>query len=82
MKDELGFSRFVIADKDKVFSMLGYRTGVIPLIGHNLPCIFDDSLLDFDYIYGGSGDEYHTLKIIPKDVIRLNNVIGHIGVLE
>jgi len=58
--------------------MTGYKAGSIPLIGHNLPCVFDDCLLDYDYIYGGSGDELHTLKIAPNDVMRLNNIIKHI----
>ena len=78
MKQSLEFSKLKMADREKVQEMTGYKTGSIPLIGHNLPCVFDDCLLDYDYIYGGSGDELHTLKIVPNDVIRLNNIIKHI----
>jgi len=78
IKQNLGFSKLKMADREKVQKMTGYEIGVIPLIGHNLPCVFDDCLLNYDYIYGGSGDELHTLKITPNDVIRLNNVIKHI----
>ena len=78
MKQELGFSKLKMADKKKVQKETGYETGAIPLVGHNLPCVFDDCLLDNDYIYGGSGDKWHTLKIVPNDVMRLNNIIRHI----
>ena len=78
MKQSLGFSKLKMADREKVQEMTGYKAGSIPLIGHNLPCVFDDCLLDYDYIYGGSGDELHTLKIAPNDVMRLNNIIKHI----
>lgn len=78
MKQDLGFSKLKMADKEKVQKITGYEIGVIPLIGHNLPCVFDDSLLNCDYIYGGSGDALHTLKIAPNDVMHLNKVIRHI----
>ncbi|MNN70372.1 YbaK / prolyl-tRNA synthetases associated domain protein [compost metagenome] len=65
-----------MAEKSLVQELTGYPAGAIPLIGHRLPCIFDHRLLAFDYVYGGSGDELHTLKIAPNDVIRLNDVIG------
>ena len=71
----MGFTVFKMADKDQAETATGYLIGAIPLIGHNLPCLFDSTLLDFDYIYGGTGDELHTLKILPADVIRLNEVI-------
>lgn len=75
MKRQFGYSKFKMADRRKVEQQIGYRVGAIPLIGHDLPCIFDDSLLKYDYIYGGTGDELVTLKIKPQDVKRLNNVI-------
>jgi Cys-tRNA(Pro)/Cys-tRNA(Cys) deacylase len=78
IKEALGFSKFKFADKDKVEKVTGYSVGAIPFIGHNLPCIFDKQLLELDFIYGGSGDAFHTLKIAPVDVERLNNVIKYI----
>lgn len=75
IKQVLGFAKFKMAAKEKVEEQTGYQTGVIPLIGHHLPCIFDSTLLENDYIYGGSGEELHTLKIAPADVFRLNHII-------
>lgn len=76
LKARFGFSRLKMADRKKVPAQTGYTVGSIPLIGLELDCIFDDSLLAFDYIYGGTGDELVTLKIRPADVKRLNRVFG------
>ena len=76
MKDSLGFSKFKLADKKKIQKATGYEPGMIPLVGLELDCIFDDFLLMWDYIYGGTGNELITLKIAPADIKRLNKVIG------
>ncbi len=76
MKAKFGFAKLKMADRKKVQQQTGYTTGSIPLIGLGLDCIFDDSLLDFDFIYGGTGDELVTLKIRPADVKRLNQITG------
>ncbi len=73
LKAELSFSKLKFADKDIVKEVTGYTVGSIPLIGHNLICAMDRTLLQYDYIYGGTGDEYHTLKIAPLDVFKLSN---------
>lgn len=64
-----------MADKTKIQKEIGYPIGAIPLIGHNLPCIFDEAILEYDYVFGGTGDEFHTLKIVPRDLLRLSNVM-------
>ncbi|CQR55501.1 hypothetical protein [Paenibacillus riograndensis] len=38
----------------------------------------DNRLLSMDYIYGGSGDELHTLKIAPAEVVRLNRILAFV----
>lgn len=73
LKAELNLSKLKFADRDIVKEATGYEVGSVPLIGHNLRCAIDKTLLQFDYIYGGSGDKYHTLKITPSDVFRLSN---------
>lgn len=69
---KLGFQKFKMADREKIISETGYEAGAIPLIGHGLPTWIDSRLFDLDFIYGGSGDLYYTLKISPRDVERLN----------
>lgn len=76
MRRRFGFSKLKMADGKKVMEETGYQVGSIPLIGHGLACIFDDSLLQYDYIYGGTGDALVTLKISPQDAKALNRIIG------
>lgn len=75
LKHRLGLSRLKLVDRKRVEKATGYAAGSIPLVGLDLPCIFDNKLLSFDYIYGGCGDALHTLKIAPGDVKRLNPVV-------
>lgn len=72
LKGQLGFSKLKLADGRRLEEKTGYRAGAMPLVGLDLPCIFDRRLLELDYVYGGSGDEMVTLKIAPEDVRRLN----------
>jgi prolyl-tRNA editing enzyme YbaK/EbsC (Cys-tRNA(Pro) deacylase) len=75
LKQTLGFAKMKMADRSTVLETTGYQAGAVPLIGHQLPCIFDNLLLSFDYVFGGTGDEYRTLKIAPSDVRRLNKIV-------
>lgn len=75
LKNSLGFSKFKMADRDMVLAAIGYKVGSVPLIGHQLPTLFDNSLLINDYVYGGAGDTMYTLKIAPHDLVRLSNVV-------
>lgn len=76
LKRKFGYAKLKMADKKKIERQTGYQVGSIPLIGLGLPCLFDNALLQFDHVYGGTGDELVTLKIAPQDVLRLNNIIG------
>ena len=78
IKTVLGYDVKGLADPKVVKQATGYEAGRIPLVGHNLPILFDKQLTIHDFIYGGTGDEFHTLKIRPEDVIRLNNMIDFI----
>ncbi len=76
VKAAFGFEKLRMADRKKVQKQTGYEAGAIPLVGLDLDCIFDESLMAFDYVYGGTGDPLTTLKIAPGDVKRLNKIIG------
>ena len=72
LRNALGCSKLSFADKKEVLDATGYEVGSIPLIGHGIPCILDSQLMNYDYIFGGTGDAFHTLKISPNDVLKLN----------
>ncbi len=76
LKQKFGYTKLKMADRKKIESQTGYEVGSIPLIGLEVPCLFDNTLLKYDYIYGGAGNELVTLKIAPQDVMRLNKIIG------
>jgi prolyl-tRNA editing enzyme YbaK/EbsC (Cys-tRNA(Pro) deacylase) len=71
----IGCKNLQMADKQEIKIKLNLETGRIPLVGHNLPCIIDEDIFNYDYVYGGTGDFMHTLKIKPKDLAKLNNTI-------
>lgn len=70
--EKLGFLRFKIADRKRIIAETGYEAGAIPLVGHGLPTWIDGQLFELDFVYGGTGDLHHTLKITPRDIERLN----------
>lgn len=74
LKTRLGFAKLKLAAPRQAEELAGYRVGEMPLVGLSLPCIFDERLLAMDFVYGGTGDAYYTLKIAPQDVKRLNRI--------
>lgn len=79
LKRTFGYSSLKLAPASLVLAETGYVPGAVAMIGHGLPCIFDNRLLEHSFIYGGSGDELHTLKIAPADVARMNTIIGFLN---
>ena len=75
----LGYKKGRLATKDEVKKITGFYPGSIPLIGHSLPCILDQRLFRYSFVYGGSGDLSCTLKINPKDLERLNKIVAKMG---
>jgi hypothetical protein len=73
----LGCSEIRLSTK-KELKELNFLPGSIPLINHGFPCIFDKRLLRYKFVYGGTGFPDYTLKINPKDLERLNNIIAKI----
>jgi Cys-tRNA(Pro)/Cys-tRNA(Cys) deacylase len=71
----VGCQNLQLADKQEVKTNFNLEAGRIPLVGHQIPCIIDEGIFDYEYVYGGSGDFKHTLKIRPEDLERLNKTI-------
>ena len=46
------------------------------MVGHDLPCIIDKRLFQYPSIYGGTGKATCTLKINPRDLEKLNNIVA------
>lgn len=76
LKQLFGFDKLKMADRKKIKAQTGYEVGSIPLVGLNLPCIFDKKLLKHDFVYGGTGNELLTLKIAPAELLKANEIMG------
>ncbi|MBC5649064.1 aminoacyl-tRNA deacylase [Christensenella tenuis] len=74
----LGYKVKGMADPKLVKQATGYEAKLLPLIGHNLPILFDKGMTIHDYIYGNTGDPRHTIKLRPEDVIRLNKMLAFV----
>lgn len=72
----LDSKRIGFADKKELIERFNIESGRVPLIGHGFSCIVDNAIFKFNYVYGGTGDFYHTLKIKPSDLFNANNVIA------
>lgn len=78
LKDLLHVQEVRLANPKEVEQITGSSIGSVSLINPEIPTIIDREIYRFPYIYGGTGKPQTTLKIQPKDVERLNNVIEYI----
>jgi Cys-tRNA(Pro)/Cys-tRNA(Cys) deacylase len=75
LKKLLSCRNLSLMDKNEVKEMFDVEVGCVPLVGLGLPTIYDNMMLEFEFVYGGCGDFYKTLKIKPRDLIKVNNVV-------
>lgn len=75
LADLLGCSKVKLASPGEVRKATGFDVGSVALIGFGLPCVVDRRLFDYDFIYGGTGQSTSTLKIDPRALIELNQVL-------
>jgi len=75
IRNLLGCKKIRMADKAEIVDRFNVEPGQVPLIGHNLPCIIDNRIFKYPYVYGGTGDWFHTLKIKPDDLVEANQVV-------
>lgn len=68
----LGRSRLKLASPARVLEGTGYEVGGVPPVGHirDLPVVLDRSVLDQEEVYGGGGDEWHMLRLRPREIVR------------
>ena len=78
VKESLQCEKAKLASKKEVLEIIGYEVGSVPLVGHGLPCILDTRLFLHSYVYGGAGDANFTLKIDPRDIEKINDVVAKI----
>ncbi|HNZ72785.1 MAG TPA: YbaK/EbsC family protein [Prolixibacteraceae bacterium] len=75
LKKSMNCKKLQLANQAEIAEKFNITAGQVPLIGHNFPCILDEKLFQFPFVYGGTGDLYHTLKISPQQLECANDVI-------
>ena len=75
LKELLVCRKSRMANRQEIINKIGIEAGQVPLIGHDLPCIIDKRIFRNEFVYGGTGDLYHTLKINPHDLVKANRLV-------
>jgi len=78
IKKVLQCEKVKLASKKEVMEATGYEVGNVPLVGHGLPSILDTRLLLQSFIFGGTGDLNFTLKIDPRYIEKVNEIVAKI----
>ena len=66
----------------KVYDITGFEPGNMPLFGLNFPCLFDEALLRYPLVYGGSGQENLTLAVDPRALLALHQIAARLTCTE
>lgn len=61
-----------MASRERIWDELGMTVGAVAMVNLPIPCIIDETLLQYDYVYGGTGDKHLTLKLSPKSLLALH----------
>jgi len=69
----VGKRQIKLARPEQVLAETGYPVGGVPPIGHRTPhpTLMAQSLLDYDMVYGGGGDDKTMLRITVAELLRL-----------
>lgn len=76
LREQLGYERLELADAEEVFFKTGFPLENFPFIGHDLPCILENCLLEKKFICGSAGEAGYFLKIASADISQLNHIIA------
>lgn len=71
LKKLAGIKQLAVASKADLAS-LGVKPGVVPVVGLGIPVYIDKGVFAHKEIYSGTDDQLVSIKISPKDVMKLN----------
>jgi prolyl-tRNA editing enzyme YbaK/EbsC (Cys-tRNA(Pro) deacylase) len=66
LADLLDVAEVRIAAADEVRAATGYAIGGVPPFGHDLPVLFDESLMEHDQIWAAAGDPNSLFCVDPR----------------
>jgi prolyl-tRNA editing enzyme YbaK/EbsC (Cys-tRNA(Pro) deacylase) len=56
------------AAADEVRAATGFAVGGVPPFGHDLPVLFDESLLDHERVWAAAGDPHSLFSVNPREL--------------
>jgi prolyl-tRNA editing enzyme YbaK/EbsC (Cys-tRNA(Pro) deacylase) len=56
------------AGADEVRAATGFAIGGVPPFGHDLPVLFDESLLDHERVWAAAGDPHSLFCVSPREL--------------
>ncbi|HEV3375743.1 MAG TPA: YbaK/EbsC family protein [Thermoleophilaceae bacterium] len=66
LADLLDVAEVRIAAPDEVRAATGFAIGGVPPFGHELPVLFDESLLEHERIWAAAGDPHSLFCVVPR----------------
>jgi prolyl-tRNA editing enzyme YbaK/EbsC (Cys-tRNA(Pro) deacylase) len=68
LADALDVAEVRQAAADEVRAATGFAIGGVPPFGHDLPVLFDESLLEHDQVWAAAGDPHSLFCADPRDL--------------
>ena len=68
--DALDVAEVRQAAADEVRAATGFAIGGVPPFGHDLPVLFDESLLEHERVWAAAGDPHSLFAVDPRELAR------------
>lgn len=73
IKKLLKVSDLRFAEREKVKELTNCDIGYVSLLNDGFTPLFDESILEREFIWGGTGSPQHDLKVKPQDLVAVTN---------
>ena len=70
LADALDVAEVRQAAADEVRAATGFAIGGVPPFGHDLPILFDESLLEHERVWAAAGDPHSLFEVDPRELAR------------
>ena len=70
LADVLDVAEVRQAAADEVRAATGFAVGGVPPFGHDLPVLFDETLLEHERVWVAGGDPYSLFAVDPAELVR------------
>ncbi|MEK6228817.1 MAG: YbaK/EbsC family protein [Actinomycetota bacterium] len=70
LADALDVAEVRQATPDEVRAATGFPVGGVPPFGHDLPVVFDESLLEHERVYAAGGDGHSLFEVDPGRLLE------------